>query len=120
MVGKALTMKCKSGRIGLPWISLGLAAAFASAAGAAEVKVTKSYAACKNTPTVQKFEDFERRNDDQGYKQLYLQTGTSGECIFLRAGEILNSGETQGRWICVRESPGAACYWTAASAVQAR
>jgi hypothetical protein len=92
----------------------------AKAANAAEVQVIRSYAACKTPSTVEKFEEFERRDDDQGYKQLYFQTGASRECIFLRSGELLTKGETQGRWVCVRTSDTSPCYWTAAAAIQDR
>jgi hypothetical protein len=96
-------------------VPLCLAFGFVNSLGAAGVKVISSYAACKDTAAVEKFEEFERRDDDQGYKKLYLETTTSGRCIFLRAGELLEAGETKGRWICIQHD--AQCYWTAASAV---
>ena len=76
-----------------------LLAAMTLSSSAAEVTVTHSYAACHNPSAVQQFEEFERKDDDQGYKQLYFSTAASGECIFLRAGEILESGEARDRWI---------------------
>jgi hypothetical protein len=69
---------------------------------------------------VEKFEQFERNDDDQGYKRLYFQTGATRECIFLRRNEILTGGETRGRWICVKESERDNCYWTAQEAVRPR
>src|SRR3954447_2835831 len=67
-----------------------------------EIDVIKSYAACKDPSNVQKFEDFERDDDDQGYKKLWLSTSLSGECIFLRAREIvLTLDETNGRFTCI-------------------
>jgi len=87
---------------------------------AEDVRVVKSYAACKDTATVERFEEFERRDDDQEYKKLYLSTGASRECIFLRSGEILSRGETHGRWTCVTIAPAGPCYWTATSALETR
>ncbi|MBA7475865.1 hypothetical protein ACVIJ6_000032 [Bradyrhizobium sp. USDA 4369] len=89
-------------------------------ARAAEVIVTKAYAACKDPATVEKFEEFERNDNDQGYKRLYFETGATRECIFLRSNEILSVGETRGRWICIKESERASCYWTAQEAVRPR
>src|SRR5260370_13260747 len=95
------------------WISI-------SSVQAAELEVLKSYAACKIPSTVEKFEDFERRDDDQGYKRLYLQTGASGECIFLRSGELLEGHDTKHRWDGVKPNVNSSCFWTAAAAVTRR
>jgi hypothetical protein len=97
-----------------------LSGAVSSVAYAAELTAMRSSAACKDTSTVEQFEKFERVDDDQGYKRLYIQKGASGDCIFLNRGEILTAGETNGRWICVKESESSPCYWAAASAVKAR
>lgn len=97
-----------------------LSVVFASPAGAAEVLITKSYAACKDPATVEKFEQFERNDEDQGYKRLYIETAASRECIFLRRNEIFIGGETRGRWTCVKESERSTCYWTAQEAVRPR
>jgi hypothetical protein len=101
-------------------MSMACSLAITSGAGARELSVTRSYAACKNPATVEQFEDFERREDDQGYKHLYLSTAANGECIFLRAGEILDGGDRRDRWICIKPTGGSDCYWTAASAVRLR
>lgn len=82
---------------------------------AGEITVIQSHAACKDTATVERFEEYERRDDDQGYKQLYLSTGVSRACIFLRSNEILQTGEVRGEWACVKESESGPCYWTRAS-----
>jgi hypothetical protein len=97
-----------------------LSIVLASPVGGAEVLVNKSYAACKDPATVEKFEQFERNDDDQGYKRLYIETATSRECIFLRRNEILIGGDTRGRWMCVKESERGTCYWTAQEAVRPR
>ena len=89
-------------------------------ARAEEITVTRSYAACKDPATVEKFEEFERRDDDQGYKQLFFSTGATRECIFLRQGEILNGSKTRGRWTCVRPGRTGDCYWTATTALTPR
>lgn len=89
-------------------------------ATAGEVTVIQSHAACKDTATVERFEEFERRDDDQGYKKLWLSTGTSRECIFLRSNEILTAGEVRGEWACVKSSRSGPCYWTRASALSPR
>jgi hypothetical protein len=89
-------------------------------ATAGEVTVIQSHAACKDTATVERFEEFERRDDDQGYKQLYLSTGASGACIFLRSNEILRAGEVRGEWTCVMSSESSLCYWTRASILAPR
>ncbi|MEH2530792.1 hypothetical protein V1277_002832 [Bradyrhizobium sp. AZCC 1588] len=89
-------------------------------ASAVEVLVIKSYAACKDAGIVERFEAFERDNDDQGYKRLYIETGISRECIFLRRNEILMSGETRDHWICIKESDRDPCYWTDQDAVRVR
>jgi hypothetical protein len=100
----------------------GLIAALAcfSPAGGTEVLITKSYAACKDPALVERFEEFERNDDDQGYKRLYFETGATRECIFLRYNEVLVGGETRGRWICIKESERDSCYWTAKEAVRPR
>jgi hypothetical protein len=92
----------------------------AQSSDASEVIVIKSYAACKDPLTVEKFEEFERNDDDQGYKRLFFSTGATRECIFLRTNEILTSGETRDRWICVKSTESSPCYWTASVAVRAR
>lgn len=89
-------------------------------AAAGEVTVIKSHAACKDTATVERFEEFERRDDDQGYKQLYFTTGASKACIFLRSNEILTAGEVRGEWACVKGSESGPCYWTRASVLAPR
>jgi hypothetical protein len=87
---------------------------------AGEVTVIQSHAACKDTATVERFEEFERRDDDQGYKKLWLSTGASRECIFLRSNEILTAGESRGEWACVKGSESSQCYWTRASILAPR
>lgn len=103
-------------------ISLGvlLSVLWAHAADAVELLVTKSYSACRDPATVRKFEEFERDNDDQGYKRLYVEVSVTKECIFLRSNEIVIGGENRDRWICVKESEGGNCYWTAKEAVRVR
>jgi hypothetical protein len=89
-------------------------------ATAGEVTVIQSHAACKDTATVERFEEFERRDDDQGYKKLWLSTGTSRECIFLRSNEILTADEVRGEWACVKSLESSRCYWTRASILSPR
>lgn len=100
----------------IPWGLL----AIEGVATAGEVTVAQSHAACRDTATVERFEEFERRDDDQGYKQLYLSTGASRECIFLRSNEILTAGEVRGEWACVKSSQSSPCYWTRASILSPR
>jgi hypothetical protein len=85
---------------------------------AAEVTVRASHAACKSTANVERFEEFERKDDDAGYKQLYLSTGATGECVFLRAGEIIFDGPGKGDWACVKLSGTGECYWTRPSVIK--
>ena len=85
-----------------------------------ELNVIKSYAACKDTANVERFEEFERKDDDAGYKRLYFTTGASRECIFLRKGEILTGGEVQANWACVKVPESDTCYWTRPAALEAR
>jgi hypothetical protein len=47
------------------------------------------------SPPLNIFEDFERCDDDQGYNRLYFRTGASGNCMFLRSGELLQGGEAK-------------------------
>jgi hypothetical protein len=62
-------------------VPIGLTLCGACGDSAAEATVRRSYAACKDPATVEQFEGFERRDDDQGYKRLYLSTAASRECI---------------------------------------
>lgn len=79
---------------------------------AGEVKVSSSHAACRSTANVERFEQLERVGDDAGYKQLYLSTGSTRECVFLRAGEIIFDGPDKNGWACVRLSDTGDCYGT--------
>lgn len=94
-----------------------LSANFPSA-DAAEVRVASSHAACRSTANVVRFEGFERTNDDTGYKQLFLSTGATRECIFLRAGEIVFDDPGKGGWACVKVSGAGGCYWTRPSVLK--
>src|SRR4029077_13908073 len=110
--GLATEVQLKNGQL-LGAFIVTIAWALLAAEGAAtagEVTVVQSHAACRDTATVERFEEFERRDDDQGYKQLYLSTGASRECIFLRSNEILTAGEIRGEWACVKSSQSSPCY----------
>jgi hypothetical protein len=120
--GLAMEVYLRKGQLFIAFavaIAWGLLAAERPAT-AGEVTVVQSHAACKDTATVERFEEFERRDDDQGYKQLYLSTGASRECIFLRSNEILTAGEVRGEWACVKSSQSSPCYWTRASILSRR
>jgi hypothetical protein len=92
-------------------VVVALSAGFRTA-DAGEVRVASSHAACRSTANVERFEQFERADDDSGYKQLYLSTGATRECIFLRAGETIFDGPNKGGWACVKLSDAGDCYWT--------
>jgi hypothetical protein len=101
----------------LVMIIVSLSASFPPA-DAAEQRVASSHAACRSTADVERFEGFERTNDDAGYKQLFLSTGATRECIFLRAGEIVIDGPGKGSWACVKVSDAGDCYWTRPSVLK--
>jgi hypothetical protein len=92
------------------------------AASDEELVVVRSHAACKDTTVVEQFDKFEKDDDDQNYKKLYIDKGATRECIFLTPGEILREGAAlNGPWVCVKELYAAAeCYWTPAAAVKRR